>query len=39
MELRKDHDFIIDYHQGKANIVAYAFNRKATRFLAYVHFI
>ena len=29
LELFKDHDYIIDYHSGKANVVAYALSRKA----------
>ena len=29
LELFKDYDCIIDYHPGKANVVAYALSRKA----------
>ena len=28
MELLKDYDFTIDYHPGKANVVAYSLSRK-----------
>ena len=29
LELFKDYDCIIDYHPGKANVIAYALSRKA----------
>ena len=36
MELLKDYDCIIDYHSGKANVVADALSRKSTGSLAYM---
>ena len=39
MELLKDYDCTIDYHQGKANVVADALSRKSTRSLAYMQTI
>ncbi|KAA3480625.1 CCHC-type integrase [Gossypium australe] len=32
LELLKDYDLVIDYHQGKANVVAEAFSRKSLLF-------
>ena len=39
MELLKDYDCIIDYHPGKANVVADALTRKSTGSLAYMQTI
>ena len=39
MELLKDYDCIIDYHLGKANVVANALSRKSTGSLAYMQTI
>ena len=39
MELLKDYDCIIDYHHGKANVVADALSRKSTGSLAYIQTI
>ena len=39
MELLKDYDCIIDYHLGKANVVADALSRKSTGSLAYMQTI
>ena len=39
MELLKDYDFTIDYHPGKANVVADALSRKSTGSLAYMQTI
>ena len=39
MELLKDYDCTIDYHPGKANVVADAFSRKSTGSLAYMQTI
>ena len=39
MKLLKDYDFTIDYHPGKANVVADALSRKSTDFLAYMQTI
>ena len=36
LELIKDYDLVIDYHPGKANVVADALSRKTTASLAYV---
>ena len=36
MELIKDYDFTIDYHPGKANMVADALSRKSSSFTAYM---
>ena len=36
MELIKDYDLIIDYHPGKANVVADALSRKSSVILAYI---
>ena len=33
MELIKDYDYVIDYHPGKANVVADALSRKAIQML------
>ena len=37
MELIKDYDLIIDYHVGKANVVADALCRKLSVTLAHIH--
>ena len=37
VELFKDYDCIIDYHPGKANVVAYALSRKAMAALLIKH--
>ena len=39
MELLKDYDCTIDYHLGKANVVADALSRKSTGSLAYMQTI
>ena len=39
MELLKDYDCTIDYHPGKANVVANALSRKSTCSLAYMQTI
>ena len=39
MELLKDYDCTIDYHPGKANVVADALSRKSTGSLAYMRTI
>ena len=39
MELLNDYDCIIDYHSGKANVVADALSRKSTGSLAYMQTI
>ena len=39
MELLKDYDYTIDYHPGKANVVADALSRKSTGSLAYMQTI
>ena len=39
MELLKDYDCTIDYHPGKANVVADALSRKSTSTLAYMQTI
>ena len=39
MELLKDYYCTIDYHPGKANMVADALSRKSTSSLAYVQTI
>ena len=36
MELIKDYDCTIDYHPGKANMVADALSRKSSSFTAYM---
>lgn len=36
MELLKDYDYMIDYHPGKANVVADALSRKAAGSLSYI---
>ena len=37
LELFKDYDCIIDYHPGKANVVADALSRKAMAALSFQH--
>ena len=37
LELFKDHDYVIDYHLGKANVVADALSRKAMAALLIQH--
>ena len=37
MELIKDYDLIIDYHLGKANVVADALNQKSSVTLAHIY--
>ena len=39
MELLNDYDCTIDYHPGKANVVADALSRKSTGSLAYMQTI
>ena len=39
MKLLKNYDCTIDYHPGKANVVANALSRKSTRSLAYMQTI
>ena len=39
MELLKDYDCTIEYHPGKANVVANALSRKSTKNLYYVRAI
>ena len=39
MELLKNYDCTIDYHPGKANVVADALSRKSTGSLAYMQTI
>ena len=39
MELLKDYDCTIDYHPGKANVVADALSRKSAGSLAYMQTI
>ena len=39
MELLKDYDCTIDYHPGKANVVADALSRKSIGYLAYMQTI
>ena len=39
MELLKDYDCTIDYHPGKANVVADALSKKFTGSLAYMQTI
>ena len=39
MELLKDYDYTIDYHPGKANVVADALSRKSIGSLAYMQII
>ena len=36
MELIKDYDLVIDYHLGKANVVADALSRKSSVTLAHI---
>ena len=36
MELIKDYDLVIDYHLGKANIVADALSKKSSAILAHI---
>ena len=37
MELLKDHDYTIEYHLGKANIVADALSRKSSSNISHLH--
>ena len=37
LELFKDYDYLIDYHPGKANVIAYALSRKAMAALLIQH--
>ena len=37
LELIKDYDLVIDYHPGKANMIADALSRKSFITLAYIH--
>ena len=37
LELIKNYDLIINYHFGKANVVADALSRKSSMTLAYIH--
>ena len=37
LELIKDYDLVIDYHPGKANVVANVLNWKSFMTLAYIH--
>ena len=37
MELIKDYDLVIDYHLGKANVIADALSRKSTVTLAHIY--
>ena len=39
MELVKDYDLIIDYHLGKANVVADALSQKSFVTLAYIRIV
>ena len=39
MELLKDYDCTIEYHPGKANVMADAFSHKLTGNLHYIHAI
>ena len=36
MELIKDYDLVIDYHLGKANVIADALSRKSSMTLAHI---
>ena len=39
LELSKDYDFIVDYHPGKANVVADTLSRKTNFVLSLKHYI
>ena len=39
LELLKDYDCIVDYHPGKANVVANSLSRKVISVLSLKHFI